>query len=43
MAKVFFDVPLTNKEETYENVIDMDKNNDYTTCNLLNYEYFSNN
>ena len=43
MAKVFFGVPLTNKEETYENIIDMDKNNDYTTCNLLNYEYFSNN
>ena len=36
MAKVFLYVPLTNKEETYENIIDIDKNNDYTRCNLLN-------
>ena len=36
MAKVFFNAPLTNKEETYENIIDIDKNNDYTRCNLLN-------
>ena len=43
MAKDFFYVPLTNKEETYENIIDIDKNNDYTRCNLLNEEYYSNN
>ena len=36
MAKVFFYVQLTNKEETYENIIDIDKNDVYTRCNLLN-------
>ena len=31
-----------NKEETWEAVIKMSKNNDYTTANLLDYESFSN-
>ena len=35
-----FDVPLTNKEETYENIFELSKNNDYTTGNVLDYEYF---
>ena len=43
MAKVFFDVPIKNKEETYEKIIEMDRNNDYITGNLLDYEYVSNN
>ena len=38
----FFDVPIKNKEETYEKIIEMSKNNDYTTGNLLDYKYFSN-
>ena len=32
---------MKNKEETYEAIIEMSKNNDYTTGNLLDYEYFS--
>ena len=31
---------MKNKEETYEAIIEMSKNNDYTTGNLLDYEYF---
>ena len=42
-GKSFFDVPIKNKEETYEKIIEMVRNNDYTTGNLLDYEYFSNN
>ena len=42
-GKSFFDVTVKNKEETYEKIIEMDKNNNYTACNLLDYEYFSNN
>ena len=40
-GKSFFDVPVKNKEETYENIMSISKNNDYTTGNLLDYEYFS--
>ena len=28
------------KEEAYEAIVEMSKNNDYTTGNLLDYEYF---
>ena len=41
MEKVFFDVSLKSKEETSEKNIEMSKNNDYTTGNLLDYKYFS--
>ena len=41
MEKGFFDVPVKNKEEAYENIISIGKDNDYTTGNLLDYEYFS--
>ena len=34
-------MPVKNKEETYEQLIEMSKNNDYTTGDLLDYEYFS--
>ena len=40
-GKFFFDVPVKNKEEAYEKIIKISKNNDYTTGNLLDYEYFS--
>ena len=40
-GKIFFDVPVKNKEETYEKSFEMSKNNDYITSNLLYYEYFS--
>ena len=36
-GKSFFDVPIQNKEETYEKIIEMSKNNDYTTGDLLDY------
>ena len=42
-GKPFFEIPVKNKEETYEAIIEMSKNNDYTTGNLLDYEYFKDN
>ena len=39
-GKSFFDVPVKNKEEAYEKIMSISKNNDYTTGNLLDYEYF---
>ena len=33
---------MKNREEAYEAIIEMSKNNDYTTINLLDYEYFKN-
>ena len=42
-GKTFFDITVKNKEEVYEQIIKMSKNNDYTTGNLLDYEYFSKN
>ena len=35
-GKPFFQIPSKNKEEAYEQIIEMSKNNDYTTVNLLN-------
>ena len=40
-GKSFFDMPIKNGEETYEQIIEMGRNNDYRTGNLLDYEYFS--
>ena len=40
-GKPFFEIPVKNKEEAYEGTIEMSKNNDYTTGNLLDYKYFS--
>ena len=39
-GKPVFEIPAKNKEEAYEAVIEMTKNNIYTTGNLLDYEYF---
>ena len=39
-GKPFFEIPIKNKEEGYEQITEMSKNNDYTTGNLLTYEYF---
>ena len=39
-GKSFFDLPIKNKEEAYENIIEMSNNNDYTTGNLLDFIYF---
>ena len=40
-GKSFLDVPVKNKEEAYEKIMSISKNNDYTTDSLLDYEYFS--
>ena len=40
-GKSFFDVPVKNKEEAYEKIMSISKNNDYATGNLLDYEFFS--
>ena len=40
-GKSFFDIPIKNGEETYEQIIEMGRNNDCTARNLLDYEYFS--
>ena len=39
-GKSFFDMPIKIEEETYEQIIEMGRNNDYTTVNFLDYEYF---
>ena len=38
--KPFFELPIKNKEEAYEAIIELIRNSDYTTGNLLDYEYF---
>ena len=42
-GKSFFDLPVKNEEETYEKIIDMSNNNDYTTGNLLDFGNFKEN
>ena len=40
-GKPIFEIPVKNKEETYEAIMEtMSRNNNYTTANLLDYEYF---
>ena len=34
-------MPVENKEEAFKKTTSISKNNDYTTGNLLDYEYFS--
>ena len=41
--KISFDLSVKNKEEVYEKIIEMSKNNDYTTGNSLNLPYYKNN
>ena len=36
----FFDLPIKTEEEAYENIIDISRNNEYTTGNSLDYDYF---
>ena len=38
--KSFFDLPVKNDEEAYEKIIEMSNNNNYTTSNLLDFDYF---
>ena len=37
-GKRFFDLPVKTEEEAYEKVIEMSRNNDYTTGNLLDFK-----
>ena len=36
----FFHLPIKTEEEAYEKIIDISRNNEYTTGNLLHYDYF---
>ena len=36
----FFEIPVKNKEEAYEAIIEMSRNNDYTARKILDYKYF---
>ena len=33
-------MPIKNEEEAYEKIIDISRNNEYTTDKLLDYDYF---
>ena len=39
----FFDLPVKNAEKAYGKSIEMTRNNDYTTGNLLDFDYFKDN
>ena len=36
----FFDLPIKNEEEAYDKITDISKNDEYTTGNLLDDDYF---
>ena len=36
----FFNLPIKAEKEAYEKIIDISRNNEYTTGNLLDYDYF---
>ena len=40
-GKPYFEISVKNKKEAYEAIIEMSRNNGYTTGSLLDYEYFS--
>ena len=40
--KITVEIPIKIGKETYEQIIEMGRNNNYKTGNLLDYEYFSN-
>ena len=40
--KPFFDQPVKSKQEAYEKLIEMSRNDDYTTGNLLDFSYHQN-
>ena len=42
-GKSLLDLPVKNEEEAYEKIIEMSRNNDYTTGNLLDFAYFKEN
>ena len=36
----FFDLPIKTEEEAYEKIRNISRNNEYTTGNLSDYDYF---
>ena len=42
-GKNFFDLAVKNEEEAYKKIIEISKNNDYTTGKLLDLSYFKEN
>ena len=42
-GKSFFDLPVKEEEEAYEIVMRDDRNNDYTTGNLVDFAYLKKN
>ena len=42
-GKTYFDLLVKNEEETYDKTIEMSRNNDYTSSNLLDFAYFKEN
>ena len=38
----FFNLPIKTEEEAYEKIKDISRNNEYTTGNLLDHDYFKN-
>ena len=42
-GKRFFDLPVKNEEKSYEKIMGMSRNSDYTTSNLLGFAYFKKN
>ena len=38
----FFDLPIKTEEEAYEKIIDISRNSENTSGNLLDYDYFKN-
>ena len=36
----FFDLPIKTEEEAHEKIIDISRNKEYATGNLLDYDYF---
>ena len=41
--KSLFDLPVKNKADAYEKILEMSRNSDYTTSNLLDLVYFKEN
>ena len=42
-GKNLSDLPVKNEEEAYEKIIEMSRNNDYITSNLVDFAYFKEN
>ena len=40
MGKSSFNLPVKDEEEAYEKFMSVNRNNDCTTCNLLDFTYF---